>query len=86
MEDNNKRRAVRQRVLKAGKIAYANGSIVIDCTIRNLSETGARLQVPTSVAIPDRFEFVEAASGKRRPATVVWRKADLMGIRFDDPS
>jgi hypothetical protein len=84
MEDNNKRRAARQRVLKAGKIAYANGSIVIDCTIRNLSETGARLQVPTSVAIPDRFEFVEAASGKRRPATVMWRKGDLMGIRFDD--
>ena len=85
MEDNNKRRSPRQRVLKAGKIVYANGSIVIDCTIRNLSDTGARLQVPTSVAIPDRFEFVEAASAKRRPATVMWRRGDLMGIRFDDP-
>ncbi len=86
MEDDNKRRSPRQRVLKAGKIAYANGSIVIDCTIRNLSDTGARLQVPTSVAIPDRFECVEAASAKRRPATVMWRRGDLMGIRFDDPS
>lgn len=86
MEDDNKRRSPRQRVLKAGKIAYANGSIVIDCTIRNLSDTGARLQVPTSVAIPDRFEFVEAASAKRRPATVMWRRGDLMGIRFDDNS
>jgi hypothetical protein len=84
MEDNNKRQAPRQRVLKAGKIAYANGAIVVDCTIRNLSDTGARLQVPTSVAIPDRFEFVEAASGKRRAATVVWRRGELMGIHFDD--
>jgi hypothetical protein len=41
------------------------------------------LQVPTSVAIPDRFEFVETASGKRRAVTVAWRKGELMGIRFD---
>ena len=55
---------------------------MVDCTIRNLSATGARLQVPTSVAIPDRFEFAEAGAAKR-PATVVWRKGDLMGIRFE---
>jgi hypothetical protein len=55
----------RQRVLKSGRIIYANGSIVIDCTIRNLSGTGARFQVPTSVAIPDRFEFSETMSGSR---------------------
>jgi PilZ domain-containing protein len=77
------RRSPRQRVLKAGKILDGGGSIAIDCTIRNLSATGARLQVPTSAAIPDRFEFVEAASGKRRAATVVWRKGELVGIRFD---
>lgn len=81
MEEN--RRSPRQRVLKAGKIIYGGGTIVIDCTIRNLSETGARLQVPTSIPIPDKFEFAEAASGKRRNAIVMWRKGDLMGIQFD---
>ncbi len=72
----------RQRVLKSGKIVYANGSIVVDCTIRNISETGAQLKVPTTVAIPERFEFREAMGGKGRAVTVVWRKGDLMGIRF----
>jgi len=81
---DEQRRNQRQRVLKAGKIAYGGGSIVIDCTIRNLSDTGARLQVPTSVAIPDRFEFTESATGKRRTATVMWRKGDLIGIRFEE--
>ena len=76
------RRSPRHRVLKSGKIIYGGGSFVVDCTIRNLSATGARLQVPTSVAIPDRFEFAEAGAAKR-PVTVVWRKGDLMGIRFD---
>jgi hypothetical protein len=82
--DEEQRRNQRQRVLKAGKIAYGGGSIVIDCTIRNLSATGARLQVPTSVAIPDHFEFIEASTGKSRKASVKWRKGDLIGIRFED--
>ena len=81
---DEQRRSQRQRVLKAGRIAYGGGSIVIDCTIRNLSATGARLQVPTSVAIPDHFEFTEASTGKARQAIVMWRKGDLMGIRFED--
>jgi hypothetical protein len=42
---------------------YGGDSMVVDCTIRNLSTTGARLQVPTSFTIPDKFEFVEAATG-----------------------
>jgi hypothetical protein len=81
---DEKRRSQRQRVLKSGKIAYGGGSIVVDCTIRNLSDSGARLQVPTSVAIPDRFEFTETATGKRCTATVMWRKGDMIGIRFEE--
>ena len=80
--DNN-RRSQRQRVLKGGKIVFANGSFSVDCTVRNLSETGARLQVPTTVAIPDRFTFVDGISGARRAARVIWRKDDLIGIAFE---
>ena len=80
--DDEHRASRRQRVLKSGKIIYANGTIVIDCTIRNISETGAQLKVPTTVAIPDQFEFRETMGGKGRPVTVVWRRGDLIGIRF----
>ena len=57
---DNKRSSQRQRVLKTGKIIFAGGSFSIDCTIRNISETGARLQVPTTVGIPDKFTLVDA--------------------------
>ena len=80
--DDEHRASRRQRVLKSGKIVYGNGSIVVDCTIRNISETGAQLKVPTTVAIPDQFEFRETTTGKGRAVTVVWRKGDLIGIRF----
>jgi hypothetical protein len=80
MDDHRSNR--RQRVLKSGKIVYAKGSIVIDCTIRNISDTGAQLKVPTTVGIPDNFEFREEIGRKGRAAVVVWRKGDMIGIRF----
>jgi len=82
---DSKRGSPRHPVLKSGKIVFAGGSISVDCTIRNLSETGSRLQIPTTVAIPDRFTLVDAHGGTRREATVVWRKGDQMGVRFDPP-
>jgi hypothetical protein len=79
---NDKRHSQRQRVLKSGKIIFANGSFAVDCTIRNLSDTGARLQVPTTVPIPDRFTLAEHGRAPRI-AKVVWRKNDLIGIQFE---
>jgi hypothetical protein len=80
---DEKRNNQRRRVLKSGKIVFANGSFSVDCTIRNLSDTGARLQVPTSVAIPDRFTLVDVHGGTRHEALVVWRRGDLLGVRFE---
>jgi hypothetical protein len=80
MADNRGNR--RQRSLKSGKITFGNGSFVIDCVIRNFSDTGAQLKVPTTVPIPDSFDLIES-TGKRRRAVVVWRKADLIGVNFE---
>ena len=80
---DNKRGSTRQRVLKSGKIIFAGGSFSVDCTIRNSSEAGARLQVPLTVAIPDKFILVDGHSRTRREATVVWRKNALIGVRFE---
>ena len=45
--------APRQRILKAGMISF--GSAAIDCTVRNISATGAAVDVVTPLFIPDRF-------------------------------
>ena len=77
---DNKRSSPRQRVLKTGKIIFAGGSFNIDCTIRNIS---ARLQVPTTVGIPDKFTLVDAHAATRHDVRVVWRKNDQIGVRFE---
>ena len=74
----------RHRTLKGGKIAYANDACVVDCVIRNLSETGASLVVPMTVGIPGRFTLVDAHGGTRHAAEVVWRRGDRIGVHFTD--
>jgi phosphate transport system protein len=43
--------------LKAGRISFGGGA-AFDCTVRNLSETGAALEVISPVGIPERFTLV----------------------------
>lgn len=78
-----KRRESRPRALKGAKIIFGNGTKIIDCTIRNRSEHGAQLKVPSIVGIPDRFELHETATGEHHAATVIWRKVGVLGVTFE---
>ena len=78
---NEHRIAPRHRVLKAGSIHFGGGSI--DCTIRNLSQTGAALEVVTPLFIPDRFTLVVGSEDLKRPCHVAWRKDRRIGVAFD---
>lgn len=50
------RSAPRHRVLKAGTIEFGGGAI--DCVVRNLSATGAALEISSQVGIPEKFALV----------------------------
>ena len=76
------RNARRQRVLKGGKIVFNNHGSVVDCTIRDLSATGAKLVCRDFQAVPDEFELVTMGDNQIRSAIVKWRKADMIGIDF----
>ncbi len=76
-----KRAADRKRVLKAGSIEFGGGAI--DCTVRNISETGAALEVVSPLFIPDRFTLFFHTDHVRRPCHIVWRKEKRIGVAFD---
>jgi hypothetical protein len=69
----------RRRVLKAGKIVWNEGGSVLDCTLRNVSKTGALLGVVNAVAA-EKFEL--HWGGTTQHCMVVWRKLDRIGIKF----
>jgi hypothetical protein len=78
---NENRRAPRNRVLKAGSISFGGGAI--DCVLRNVSNSGAALEVTSSIGIFEQFVLVLPGDGLRLPCRVVWRKERRLGIAFD---
>ena len=76
-----RRKDERYRVLKAGKIAFNHGA-VIDCTVRNLSKSGARLDVVNQFGIPDQFILLIERDNLQFPCYVEWRKERQIGVSF----
>lgn len=78
----NDRIAPRQRVLKAGTIAFSGSKV--DCLIRNISATGAALEVNSPLWFPDAFMLVTTSDGSSRRCHIVWRNEKRIGVAFDD--
>jgi PilZ domain len=76
-----KRNITRHRVLKAGTIEFGGGAI--DCMVRNMSNTGAALDVTSPIGIPEYFTLVFPADGLHMPCHVVWRKEKRIGVAFN---
>ena len=79
---NDGRVALRRRVLKAGIAASNDRHLTVACTVRDVSATGARLRVESSVGIPDTFELIIEVDGLEADCQVVWRKANEVGVKF----
>jgi hypothetical protein len=76
-----RRRSPRLRTLKGGTILFEKRA-AIDCVVRNLSETGATLQVEIYVGIPDDFTLVIKPELTKRSCHVVWRSGKRIGVGF----
>ncbi|THD48341.1 MAG: GGDEF domain-containing protein, partial [Bradyrhizobium sp.] len=72
-----------RRVLKAGSIVFNRGNSVIDCTVRRLSETGAKLDVIASGEIPRRFKLSIELDGFSRACTVARKDEQSLEVVFD---
>ena len=59
------------------------GGGAIDCTVRNLSETGAALEVSSPVGVPEHFTLLIEADHIHVPCRVVWRKDTRIGVHFE---
>jgi hypothetical protein len=78
----DRRAAVRKRVLRGVKLAYADLSFVGDCLIRNLSSGGASLRPVNFDFVPDGFELIFPVDAILRTAHVKWRSGRDIGVEF----
>ena len=54
---------------------------VVKCVIRDLSVTGARLELGDTSHIPDVFDLI-VADGPGFTCRVAWRRGNMMGVSF----
>jgi len=77
-----KRAAPRHRVLKRGTLALSSGG-GLDCTVRNISQPGARIDIASPVGVPEVFTLVIEADHFMRPCRSVWSSEKQIGVAFD---
>lgn len=75
------RTAPRMRALKGAKIIFENRASTMDCTVRNISDTGVKIALAAPTVLPDQF-FLRLEDGREFRCIVRWRKMAEFGVEF----
>lgn len=78
------RATARVRSFLRGEILHSNGNSRTECTIRDLSEGGARIEAPQSVTIPEFFDLFIPQRNLRHRVRMIWRHASEFGVSFQN--
>ena len=81
--DDNKRISPRLRSFLKGRVIYNGGQTNLECLIRDISSTGARLEFSSSVTLPDRFDLYLPHREETWKAHIQWRRGEEIGVAFD---
>lgn len=80
---HEKRSDHRRRALKSGTFLFNKGYASYGCTVRNLNEGGAMVEMGETTGIPQQFDF-RLSDEKPVPAQMIWRTKDRIGIKFSN--
>ena len=76
-----RRKVTRSRVLKGAKIIIGSAS-TLDCVVRNVTNSGARIQIANTVDLPETLDLTLDAGFTIRPCRVAWRSVTETGLQF----
>ncbi len=82
MDGTDKRASDRRRTVLKGRVLFNNRASVFDCTVRDLSDTGAQLTLPDVSALPHEFELEIPSKDILVQAQVMWSRGKNHGVRF----
>ena len=80
------RSKTRQRCFLGARIQFNNRRSSFDCLVRDISTTGARLELRTFESMPDEFDLVIPQHERQYRAKVMWRRNNLCGVCFVERS
>lgn len=78
-----RRKSLRRHFGYPGRLLFEDGVPPRPCTIVDMSESGAQLDVPGDGEVPYEFSLlIGGNSHVRRHCRVVWRSGTRMGVQF----
>ncbi len=78
------KRKSRRRLLRYSAWMALDNETLHGCVLSDISETGARLDVEDSKAMPDHFRLLLSGTGSaRRDCRVIWRGPAQIGVAFE---
>jgi hypothetical protein len=80
-DSGDSRKHRRPKTFKSGKIVFSEKRCLVNCTVCDFSEGGAKLQTDLAVECPDSFELT-LQDGSTYECTVVRRWANFLGVKF----
>jgi hypothetical protein len=72
----------RRRTVLKGQVVFNNRASAIDCTVRDLSDTGARIVFADVFLPPPEFELEIPSRDLQVQARLVWSRGATHGIVF----
>ena len=80
---SEKRGTARRRTILAGKIVYGNGAFSTSCAIRDITDAGARIKLPSPhQTLPANVLLIDVRQGAAYMADVVWSQPPEFGLHF----
>src|SRR5262245_44704759 len=80
-----RRTSCRKTVNLRSKLIFLDGSRIVDCTVEDMSEDGARIAAKRGTKPPQRFYLWERQTNMVFECVLCWRKGSTFGVRFGDP-
>lgn len=79
----DRRQTSRDALAAAGTIYDKKGNLVMPCSVRDFSASGARLELSEDAALPQYFLLSLMPDGSaRRLCSKIWQLANVAGVRF----
>jgi len=79
---DERRIAPRRRALRQAKIVFNGDRSVIDCLVRNLSDSGACLEVASQAGVPTVFALQIEGETPNRQCLSIWQSDNKIGVEF----
>ncbi|WP_262268293.1 MULTISPECIES: PilZ domain-containing protein [Microvirga] len=78
----DRRQSERLPSILEGRIVLGREAPHLQCTLRDISSTGARIWLPAAIELPQQFELLIPALEQTMPVQLMWSNGKTHGVMF----